>query len=118
MSFLINMLFVNSLHETQQVPPPFSFTMEVGSCNIPQTDEEIKTLSAISYTEYKEAKRPYGSVDVNPELWTRIAVDVVKSGKNVFPNGCCSRKDCYINIFYALVVKHMTKIIYNHHIVD
>jgi hypothetical protein len=53
----------------------------------------------------------FGSVHYNPMIWVKIAYNTImkkindRSENNTisYPNGCCTKEDCTINLFYDIV---------------
>ncbi len=103
----VKLLCSMHMQQTFSGSPPFAHTVDLTGCAAPKTDTEYQTLLKAAYDEYKTGNRPYGSVDYGTSCWAAVAVAAVKEGKNVLPNGCCSQKSCYINVFYDIMIKHM-----------
>ena len=76
------------------------------------TSDQKSTLTSNAYDRYKENPSPLGrgSVDLAPQVWTEIVYKAVKEseGNTVkVPNGCCTKEDCPIALFYGLVIDEM-----------
>jgi len=76
-------------------------------------DNMLKKFSAKCLKSFKK-KYPsmaFGSVHHNSVPWTAFAYNAIAKKMNdeskdttiTYPNGCCSKKDCPINLFYDIV---------------
>lgn len=112
--------------QTLLLCPPFSFTItgfdgavinkELYS-KLSRSPEALREFVADCVREYQErygSRFAFGSVQMRPEVWTRVALRslaMAYKGREkdlVFPNGCCSQgMGCSINCFYALVTERM-----------
>lgn len=112
--------------QTLLLCPPFSFTItgfdgalinkELYS-KLSRSPDALQEFVADCVREYQErygSRFAFGSVQMRPEVWTRMALRTLAmayKGREkdlVFPNGCCSQgMGCSINCFYALVTERM-----------
>jgi hypothetical protein len=106
---LVNLL--EQVHWSQATgeTPPFYHEIDITGCvsPYPHSKRDIKRISREAYLEYKQLGKPIGSVDVNPARWAALVMDKVAKGEAKIPNGCCSQKSCYMNLFYDIVAKKM-----------
>ena len=55
----------------------------------------------------------FGSVHYNYLIWVHFALITIKNNNNLtkisFPNGCCSKNDCPINLMYEIVLTKLMK---------
>lgn len=76
------------------------------------TPDQKSKLSNNAYNKYKENPSPHGrgSVDLAPQVWSEIVCKAVKESESdtvKVPNGCCTKDDCPIAVFYGLVIEEM-----------
>ena len=119
----VRALFHMHLSQTIAEKPPFTHTItgiEKKHLDITKigffTNETIKTFSEECYNKFTERypRCLKGSVDADPHIWTIIAVrhlrqKLYEDSPNVFifPNGCCNRHICSINLFYEIIVEEL-----------
>jgi len=121
MKILFEMHVSNTMLET----PPFTHTItgiepseldfdKINSFN----NDTVKTFSEECYKIFKKRypRCLVGSVDSNPHIWVVIALNhfIKKLHEQrqdifVFPNGCCIREHCSINLFYEIIVEELLK---------
>ena len=107
------------MHVAQTISetPPFTHTVdnvtmeEIDTQKLKSfTSENVESFSKVCYEEYKKRypEALYGSVDVNPTIWTVVVINNLQKEKPFeFPNGCCTRKICSINLFYEIVLEQL-----------
>jgi len=119
----IRTLFHMHLSQTITEKPPFTHTItgiQNNNLDITKicsfTNETVKTFSEECYNIFTERypRCLKGSVDADPHIWTIIAVGhlrqkLYEDSPNVFifPNGCCNRHICSINLFYEIIVEEL-----------
>ena len=123
--FMVNMLCQIHITNTTADSPPFTFSTDVTTDKLSRDKftQIIKDQYSLNqfvnffinkFTE-KYPTQPYSSVHCNPTSWTNIALSTIhkfllennSSAKIVFPNGCCTVKDCPINKFYLIVMNEV-----------
>ena len=119
----VRVLFHMHLSQTVSENPPFTHTItgiKNDNININKlysfTNETVKTFSEECYKIFTDRypRCLKGSVDADPHIWTIIAVRHLKQkiyenspAVFVFPNGCCNRDICSINLFYEIIVEEL-----------
>jgi len=100
--------------------PPFTHICEFDKNKIDSeimnkiSNEETLKEFSIEYLELFKKKYPsipYGSVHYNNVPWVIFVYNSILKKMNdapddvtiTYPNGCCPKKDCPINLFYDLV---------------
>jgi len=127
----VNILFQMHVSETMSSSPPFTHIIP-NEVNILQLDmdkinkivgdkeeceKNMETFSQECYTAFKERypRCLRGSVDVQPSIWTFIAMKSIvvafnegKLNKRIeLPNGCCNMSHCSINLFYEILIERL-----------
>ena len=117
--FLANAMFQTHFFMTmndpiQQFQPQHKFTKS--SVHAVEEKELVSFAKAVYLDSYCKLKNPRGSIEVSPTAWVQIALKSISEWKSrsddqdevlLIPNGCCSKEDCYINVFYQCVCKHL-----------
>lgn len=118
MAFLQDLLCKMHIQQSCSENPPFCHV-----CSIDRSKENTVWLNSLLLNEdlfsefanscFEEFKTlypdlPRGSVHLAPRAFVFLCIRsiLVSSGEHVsFPNGCCNKIDCPMNLFYDLVLK-------------
>ena len=119
----VRILFQMHVSQTISAVPPFTHTIngiETTDLNMDKmnslTNDTVKAFSEECYKKFTERypRCLKGSVDTDPLIWTIIAVRHLSLKIHeqspdvfVFPNGCCTRDICSINLFYEIIVEEL-----------
>ena len=117
----IKLLYQMHAQQTLSTNPPFTYCVVIKTSNINMhlIDELYKNNNTLNlfmdscFEEFKQLKLSFGSVHYDPNIWIKIVIQTIKFNKNenkiTFPNGCCTKIDCPINLMYEIVLKKVTK---------
>lgn len=119
---LVGMLYNMHIKLSNDNNPPFTHKKEFDkkkiNCELMKTLQNRDTLKNFSIECIKLLKEKHpqmltGSVHYCPISWVVLAYNTVvnKLQKNLdtkndiilYPNGCCSKNDCSINLFYDVI---------------
>lgn len=65
---------------------------------------------AAAYKKKNNGEEIITNVDRNPVFYAKVVVDAVKSSngdKVLIPNGCCTKDDCPLNMYYKIVLEKL-----------
>ena len=73
--------------------------------------QKIFSMECLELLKKRHPNIPFGSVHYNPVTWVVVVYNTIvkklndetKNNTISYPNGCCSKKDCSINLFYDIV---------------
>jgi hypothetical protein len=81
--------------------------------NTLKNEDELTNFSTSCFEQFKLAypSTPFGSVHYNHLTWTEFAYNTIvkrindasESNTISYPNACCTKTDCPINLFYDIV---------------
>jgi hypothetical protein len=98
--------------------PPFTHTIplynDIGRFRFPDNETDLVIFVKICYSKFVDLN-PHGkgTVDFNPRAWVEVAIQVIRKSVNKglssvsFPNGCCTRSDCSLNLMYEVVLNEL-----------
>lgn len=123
-NFLLNILLQTHIQQTKLDNPPFCLETEFDPNKlntakyslISKSNDELNKFVNECMSEFNSTypNIPYGSVHLNPHVWTKFALKTIVTGYKSkqhmikFPNGCCSQGlKCPINMYYMIVLKNI-----------
>ena len=112
-----NILFQMHVQQSISESPPFKINIEnisIDDLDFSKinsfTNENIYDFSRHCFDIYKKRypNSLYGSVDINPTIWTQILIrNLSKIKPFELPNGCCNQPSCSINMFYKIILEEL-----------
>ncbi len=120
---MLNILYSMHVQQTSLPNSPFPISIEFNPdsldkekyISLSKSQQEFDNFVNLCFDEFKiKHDCPFGSVHLHPDTWTKFALKaIITSWKNksniiVFPNGCCSVKNCPINNYYLIVLENIT----------
>lgn len=120
--FLVKMLCEMHVSLSNSDEPPFTHEKKFDKEKVNyEILEKIKNedslanfaLECLETFNKKYPHIPFGSVHNNPSAWIVFVMNAIVKKINednklnnniiIYPNGCCTKKDCPINLFYDMV---------------
>ncbi len=98
--------------------PPFMYTISLcnstGRFRFPSDETDLQCFVKICYSKFMDLNHHgRGTVDFDPRAWVEIAIRAVRTtianglSSVSFPNGCCMRSDCSLNLMYNVVLNEL-----------
>jgi hypothetical protein len=121
--FLSKLLFDMHVSQSSQQNSPFPYKVEFDYTklnidkfnHVNMNENNLKDFAKICFDEFikKNPDLPKGSVHMDHVIWTKFALKTIfdtfcsKTNSIYFSNGCCSRNNCPINIYYLIVLENI-----------
>lgn len=109
-------------HRQVAVENPISMhKVNVNDVDAPGSLENRQAIGQKALKEFKAEAKLIGTIHVDHEFYVSTFFKLLESMHNAdkkgkgtgiltLPNGCCSREDCCINVYYDKLAKHCVKV--------
>jgi hypothetical protein len=121
--YLITLMFNMHVSQTAKKNPAFTHKVNINCSKLDieklkyvnENENNLKEYAKLCFDEFisENAHLSKGSLHRDPIVWTNFGLNSIynaycaKQNTVVFSNGCCSRDNCPINIYYLIVLKNI-----------